>query len=74
MVHLTTFHWSICLWNRDNDDSHQWQSALLVVGLSVTKDWFEMGCPCLISIRLTACRTSIPKKRSGNHKQTTNEH
>ena len=23
---------------------HQWQSALLVVGLPVTHDWFEMGC------------------------------
>ena len=37
--------------------THQWQSALLVVGLLVTHDWFEMGChlsPSLISIRLTA--------------------
>ena len=37
--------------------THQWQSALLVVGLPVTHDWFEMGChlsPSLISIRLTA--------------------
>ena len=37
--------------------THQWQSALLVVGLPVTQDWFEMGChlsPSLISIRLTA--------------------
>ena len=37
--------------------THQWQSALLVVGLPVTRDWFEMGChlsPSLISIRLTA--------------------
>ena len=36
---------------------HQWQSALWVVGLPVTHDWFEMGChlsPNLISIRLTA--------------------
>ena len=36
---------------------YQWQSALLVVGLPVTHDWFEMGCylsPLLISIRLTA--------------------
>ena len=24
--------------------THQWQSALLVVGLPVTQDWFEMGC------------------------------
>ena len=24
--------------------THQWQSALLVVGLPVTHDWFEMGC------------------------------
>ena len=35
---------------------HQWQSALLVVGLSVIHDWFEMDChlsPTLISIRLT---------------------
>ena len=41
-------------------------------GLPVTEDWFEMGChlfPSLISIRLTACRTSIPRKRRGNHKQ-----
>ena len=37
--------------------THQWQSALLVVGLPVTHDWLEMGChlsPSLISIRLTA--------------------
>ena len=48
--------------------------ALLVVGLPVTKDWFEMGCyfsPSLISISLMACCTSIPRKRRGNHKQTT---
>ena len=53
--------------------TYQWQSALLVVGLQVNRDWFEMGChlsPSLISIRLTACRTSIPRKRKGNHKQT----
>ena len=24
--------------------THQWQPALLVVGLPVTHDWFEMGC------------------------------
>ena len=24
--------------------THQWQSALLVVRLPVTQDWFEMGC------------------------------
>ena len=24
--------------------THQWQSALLVVGLLITHDWFEMGC------------------------------
>ena len=24
--------------------THQWQSALLAVGLPVTHDWFEMGC------------------------------
>ena len=38
-------------------DTHQWQSALLVVGLPVTHDWFEGGSyvsPRLISIRLTA--------------------
>ena len=37
--------------------THQWQSALLVVGLPVTEDWFEMGChlsPSQISLRLTA--------------------
>ena len=37
--------------------THQWQSTLLVVGLPVTQDWFEMGChlsSSLISIRLTA--------------------
>ena len=36
---------------------HQWQSALLVVGLPVTEGWFEIGChlsPSLILIRLTA--------------------
>ena len=52
--------------------THYGPSALLVVRLPVTKDWFEMGChlsPRLISIRLTACRTSIPRKRRGNHKQ-----
>ena len=55
--------------------THQWQSALLVVELPVTQDWFEMGChlsPSLISIRLTVCRTSIPRKRRGNYKQTNN--
>ena len=54
--------------------NHQWQFALLVVGLPVTEYWFQMDChvsPSLISIRLTACRTSIPRKRRGNHKQTT---
>ena len=54
--------------------THQWQSALLVVGLPVTQDWFEMGChlsPSLISIRLMACRTSSPRKRRG--KQQTNK-
>ena len=53
--------------------THQWQSALLVMGLPVTEDWLEMGChlfPSLISIRLTACRTSIPRKRRGTRKQT----
>ena len=37
--------------------THQWQSALLVVGLPVTQDRFEIDChlsPSLISIRLTA--------------------
>ena len=37
--------------------THQWQSALLVVGLPVTQDWFKMGwnlSPSLISTRLTA--------------------
>ena len=37
--------------------THEWQSALLVVGLPVTQDWFEMSChlsPSLISIRFTA--------------------
>ena len=37
--------------------THQWQSTLLVVGLPVTEDWFEMDCdlsPSLISIKLTA--------------------
>ena len=61
--------------------THQWQSTLLVVGLPVTQDWFEMGChlsSSLISLRLTAwtiyrsCRTSIPRKRRGKHKQTNN--
>ena len=61
--------------------THQWQSALVVVGLPVTEDWFEMGChlfPSLISIRLTA-RTWIavhavpPSQRRGGvntNKQT----
>ena len=55
--------------------THQWHSALLVV-LPITQDWFEMGChlsPILISIRLTACHTSIPRKWRGNHKQTNEE-
>ena len=37
--------------------THQLQSALLVVGLPVTRDWFELGChlsPSQISVRLTA--------------------
>ena len=37
--------------------SHQWQSTLLVAGLTVIYDWFEMGyhlSPSLISICLTA--------------------
>ena len=37
--------------------THQWQSALLVVGLPVTHDWLEIDChlsPSLISIRFTA--------------------
>ena len=37
--------------------THQWQSALLVVGLPVIHDWFEISfhlSPSLISIRLTA--------------------
>ena len=37
--------------------THQWQSALLVVGLPTAHDCFEMSChlsPSLISIRLTA--------------------
>ena len=37
--------------------THQCQSALLVVGLPVIHDWYEMGYhlfPSLISIRLTA--------------------
>ena len=34
-------------------DTHQWQSAMLVVGLPVTHDWFEIGChlsPSLIQL------------------------
>ena len=27
--------------------THRWQSALLVVGLPVTRDWFEMSCHLL---------------------------
>ena len=37
--------------------THQWQSALLVMGLPVSQYWFEMDChhsPSLISIRLAA--------------------
>ena len=48
--------------------THQRQSALLVVGLPVTQDWFEMGChlfSSLIPIRLTASR-----ERGGVNKQT----
>ena len=57
--------------------SHQWQSALVVVGLPVTEDvaTSQVRNFChlstrLISIRLTACRNSIPRKRRGNRKQT----
>ena len=28
----------------DSWGTHQWQSALSVVGLPVIHDWFEMGC------------------------------
>ena len=37
--------------------THQWQSALLLVGLPVIYDWFETSChlsPSLILIRLMA--------------------
>ena len=37
--------------------THQWQAVLLVVGIPVIHDWFEMSwhlSPSLISIRLTA--------------------
>ena len=37
--------------------THQWQSALLLMGLPVTQDWFETGCHLSVSldsIRLTA--------------------
>ena len=55
--------------------THQWQSALLVVGLPVTQDWFEMGChfsPSLIPIRLTAAVHAVPpsRGRGGVNKQT----
>ena len=43
--------------NRRLFNTHQWQSALLVVGLPAVRDRFEMGCQlflCLISIRLNA--------------------
>ena len=59
--------------------THQWQSALLVVGLPVTHDWFEMGChlfPSLISIRLTAwiwiAVRAVPPSR-GREGVTTNK-
>ena len=60
--------------------THQWQSALLVVGLPVTQDWFEMDChlsPSLIlnwvdgmNLNYRSCRTSIPRKRRGKHTHT----
>ena len=43
--------------------THQWQSALLVVGLPVTHDWFEMGChlcPSLISIKVNGHEPELP--------------
>ena len=58
------------------------QSTLLVVRLSVTHNWFEMGCrlsPSLISIKVDGMnlncrsyRTSIPRKKRGNHNNNNN--
>ena len=45
--------------------THQWQSALLVVGLLVTLDWFEMGRHLFLNCR--SCRSSILRKRRGNY-------
>ena len=61
--------------------THQWLSALLVVGLPVTHDWFEMGChlsPSLISIRLTtltwiAVRVVPPSRERGGVTTTTGQ-
>ena len=42
--------------------TRQWQSALLVVGLPATQDWFEMSChlsPSLISIRSTVTLIAV---------------
>ena len=53
--------------------THHWQSALLVVRLPVINNWFEMNChlsPSLVdgvNLDCRSCRTSIPRKRRGNH-------
>ena len=53
--------------------THQWHSVLLLVGLPVIHDWFEMGCHLsrsLIHLDCGSCRTPIPK-RKGNHNNPT---
>ena len=59
-------------------DTHQWQSYLLVMGLPVTHDWFEMGCHLSpvdgMNLNCRSCRTSIPRKRRGNYNNNNNNY
>ena len=41
------------------------------LSLKTGSKWAAIFSPGLISIRLAACRTSIPRKRRGNHKEQT---
>ena len=41
--------------------THQWKSALLVVGLPVTSDWFEMGCHLSPSLMVCSIGLGVQK-------------
>ena len=49
--------------------THQWQSALLVVGVPVIHDWFEMGCH--LSPSMSIAVHAVPPSR-GREGVTTN--